>query len=137
MFQIHLCHLICCAESALSGHRVFLEVSSKYYTLEGILSQRLIQQVEQEGKWEIYRVLSVLEGTLLTDKGMIMQVSLRGLSFQRRNLSLFILFEINTFRSLIYTLLLIEQPLHHTWTWMRLFTFKTFSHLPFHLFFFI
>lgn len=88
MLEIHLCHFIHCAESALSGHRVFLKVSSKYYTLEGILSQRLIQQVEQEGKWEIYRVLSLLEGALLMDKRMIMQVSLCSLSFQRMNLSL-------------------------------------------------
>lgn len=96
MFQIHLRHLICCAESALSGHRVFLKVSSKYYTLEGIFSQKLIQQVEQERKADLYKVISMLEGALLRDKRMIMQVRLCGLSFQRMNLSLFILFDINT-----------------------------------------
>lgn len=56
-----------------------------------MLSQRLIQQVEQERNWEIYRVLLMLEEAQLMDKGMIMQVSL---SFQRMNVSLF-WFEMN------------------------------------------
>lgn len=65
---------------------VFLKVSSKYYTLEGLLSQRLIQQEGQERKWDIYRVISVLEGALLMDKRMITPVRLCGLSFQKMNL---------------------------------------------------
>lgn len=131
MFQIHLCHLICCAESALSGHRVFLKVSSKYYTLEGILSQRLIQQVEQERRWEIYGVLSMLEGALLTDKSIVMQVSPYGLSFQRMNPSLFILFGSNT---LCYSWHRPSITLAFEWHFSL---FKTFSHSPFHFLFFM
>lgn len=46
---MHLCHLVHFPESAICVHKIFFNVSSKYYTLEGMLAQRLIQQVEQKG----------------------------------------------------------------------------------------
>lgn len=79
------------------GTEFFFKVSSKYYTVEGMLSQRLIQQVEQERKWEIYRVLLILEGALPTSERMIRQLSLCGLRFHRMDFILFILLQINIY----------------------------------------
>lgn len=94
---MHLCHLVHFPESAISGHKIFFKVSSKYYTLEGMLAQRLIQQVELKGNLEIYSVLSVLELAQLMDIRMIMQVKL---NVQRMNLTLY-WFEMNTLCNIV------------------------------------
>lgn len=67
---MHLCHLIHFPESEICEHKIFFKISSKYYTLEGMLAQRLIQQVELKGNLEIYSVLSMLEVAQLMDKRM-------------------------------------------------------------------
>lgn len=109
MFQIPLCHLTCCVESALSEHRVFFQVSSKYYTLERILSKKPDSASETREVKDLYG--SFNDGSVpAMSKRMIKQISLYGLSFKRMNLILSFKKKINTnFKKAYFYILLLRK----------------------------
>lgn len=98
MFQIHLCHLTFCAESTFSGFS-FLESFFKILHTGGSI---FTKSDSASGREEVRDFQgSFNSGSSPADKRMIMHLSLCRLSFQRMNLGVFILFEINTLSSLV------------------------------------